>query len=335
MRSIRRQLGAFLARNLPARLFTHPDLFSVYERRGWHITPVHFYQPIPDSRELSDHLWSSPTTMPGVELNEQAQLGLLWTFAQAFREEYEQFPLISDDPLRFHFGQTAFCSVDAECLYCMIRHFKPRKLIEIGSGFTTLLAAEAIRQNEAEGHPCLFTAIDPYPPKFLRGGVPGLMQLLEAKVESVPIRRFTALEENDIVFIDSSHVITLWTKGEPRLTTPATVPLSTWTYVTLRRTGVLWDRARRDSGRLHQAAIRIHRSNRGIQVRDDEDPHVPFDPVTIAPIPPRWSLPSQKDVDQLRHHSVDVEPFFGHPSRGHTHGPRLGRMIEDEGNAER
>jgi hypothetical protein len=45
--------------------------------------------------------------MPGVELNEQAQLGL-WTFAQAFREEYEQFPLISDDPLRFHFGQTSF-----------------------------------------------------------------------------------------------------------------------------------------------------------------------------------------------------------------------------------
>jgi hypothetical protein len=207
MRSIRRRLGDFLARRLPARLFMHPDLFSVYERRGWHITPVHFYQPIPDSRELSDHLWASPTTMPGVELNEQAQLGLLRTFAQAFRGEYEQFPLFSEDPLRFHLGQTAFCSVDAECLYCMIRHFKPRKLIEIGSGVTTLLAAEAIRQNEAEGHPCSFTAIEPYPPKSLRGGVPGLTELLEAKVQSVPIGRFTALEENDIVFIDSSHVI--------------------------------------------------------------------------------------------------------------------------------
>lgn len=207
MRSIRWRLADFLARRLPARLFTHPELFNVYERRGWHVTPVHFYQPIPDSRDLSDRLWSSPTTMPGVDLNEPMQLSLLRTFADGFRHEYEAFPAHSDDPVRFHFGQTAFRSVDAECLYCMIRHFKPRRMIEIGSGVTTLLAAEAIRRNEAEGHPCSFTAIEPYPPTFLRRGVPGLADLLEVKVEDVPLDRFTSLEANDILFIDSSHVI--------------------------------------------------------------------------------------------------------------------------------
>jgi len=80
-------------------------------------------------------------------------------------------------------------------------------MIEIGSGMTTLLAAEAIRRNEAEGQPCSFTAIEPYPPTFLRRGVPGLADLLEVKVEDVPLDRFTSLEANDILFIDSSHVI--------------------------------------------------------------------------------------------------------------------------------
>jgi predicted O-methyltransferase YrrM len=89
----------------------------------------------------------------------------------------------------------------------MIRHFKPRRMIEVGSGMSTLLAAEAIRKNEVEGYSCSFTAIEPYPRQFLRHGVPGLTELLEAKVQSVPIERFCALEANDIVFIDSSHVV--------------------------------------------------------------------------------------------------------------------------------
>jgi predicted O-methyltransferase YrrM len=202
-----KRLGTWLASHLPARLFTAPALFGLYEQRGWHITPVHYYQPIPDSRELSSALWSTNCSMGGVDLNERFQMELLRTFESLFRSEYDCFPPSSDDPLRFHFGQTSFCSVDAEILYCMIRHFKPRRMIEVGSGMSTLLAAEAIRKNETQGYPCSFTAIEPYPREFLRHGVPGLTELLEAKVQSVPIERFCALEANDIVFIDSSHVV--------------------------------------------------------------------------------------------------------------------------------
>jgi Methyltransferase domain len=72
---------------------------------------------------------------------------------------------------------------------------------------STLLAAEAVRRNKLEGHPCAFAAIEPYPREFLRRGVPGLTELLEAKVQSVPVERFYALESNDILFIDSSHVV--------------------------------------------------------------------------------------------------------------------------------
>ena len=206
-RWIGKRLRDWLASHLPAQFFTDPALFSLYERRGWHITPVHYYQPIPDSRDLSDDLWSLCPSMVGVDLNERLQMELLGTFQSAFRGEYDSFPRSSSDPLRFHFNQTFFCSVDAEILYCMIRHFKPRKMIEVGSGMSTLLAAEALRKNEMEGYPCSFTAIEPHPPEFLRRGVPGLTELLKAEVQSVPIERFGCLQQNDILFIDSSHVI--------------------------------------------------------------------------------------------------------------------------------
>lgn len=199
-------LRDWIASYLPAGLFD-PALFTLYERRGWHITPVHFYQPIPDTRELPDNLWSSYSLMSGVDMNERLQMELLDTFQSAFRTEYNYFPGFSSDPLQFHFSQANFPAVDAEILYCMIRHFKPRRMIEIGSGMSTLLASQAIRRNETEGYACSFTAIELYPPDFLRHGVLGLTELLEAKVQSVPIEQFCRLDRNDILFIDSSHVL--------------------------------------------------------------------------------------------------------------------------------
>jgi len=204
---ISRQVKNWLAAHLPAGLFMDPALFSLYERRGWHITPVHFYQPIPDSRELSPELWKSHSHMCGIDMNEQFQIELLKEFHSEFSGEYDHFPDSIDDPLQFHLGQRFFCAVDAEVLYCMIRRFKPRKMIEIGSGMSTLLSAEAIRKNGAEGFDCLLTAIEPYPREFLRSMIPGLKELLEVKVQSVPIERFSELEANDILFIDSSHVV--------------------------------------------------------------------------------------------------------------------------------
>jgi hypothetical protein len=202
-----KRLRDWVGRHLPARLFIDPALYSIYERRGWHVTPVHYYQPIPDSRELEAHEWRSTSCMSGVEMNEERQLELLSIFRSSFETEYNSLPAFSSDPTRFHFNQASFCSVDAEILYCMIRYFKPRQIIEIGSGMSTLLTAEAIRKNETEGSGCSFTAIEPYPRESLRRGVPGITEVIEAKVQTVPIERFFSLEANDILFIDSTHVI--------------------------------------------------------------------------------------------------------------------------------
>ena len=198
-----------IAQCLPRRLFTEPTLFRAYERRGWHITPVGFYQPIPDTRTLPGNIWDAQSAMTGVDLNEVGQLALLEEFRNKFGSEYGLLPASSGDPAQFHFGQKAFGRVDAEVLYSMVRRFKPQRIIEIGSGMSTLLTAQALRRNAHEGFPCAFTAIEPYPSETLRSEIPGLSELVVERVENVPLERFEELGASDILFIDSSHVIRL------------------------------------------------------------------------------------------------------------------------------
>ena len=63
-------------------------LFGVWERFGFHITPNHFYQPIPDSRTLTDELWLKQTQLVGINMREQDQINLLNQFSAKFKNEY-------------------------------------------------------------------------------------------------------------------------------------------------------------------------------------------------------------------------------------------------------
>jgi hypothetical protein len=74
------------------------------------------------------------------------------------------------------------------------------------------LSAAALLKNAAEepGHsPCDFTAIEPHPAPDIRAGFPGLTRLLERRAQDVPLETFGALGENDVLFIDSSHVLAI------------------------------------------------------------------------------------------------------------------------------
>ena len=107
----------------------------------------------------------------------------------------------------YHHTNPAFRGADAGFYYCLIRHLKPRRIIEIGAGFSTLLAAQAVLKNSAEKKPCHLTAVEPYPSVTLREGVPGLAELLETTIQKLPLSRFEALGKNDILFVDSSHIL--------------------------------------------------------------------------------------------------------------------------------
>lgn len=183
--------------------------FYFFEKLGLHVVPNHFYQPIPDTRDLTEAVFARRTEMVGVDLRDQAQCELLETFAAAYKAEYDALPREkSGEPYNFYLNNGTYASVDAEILYSMVRHFKPRRMIEIGSGFSTYLAAQAVLKNEsADGVKCKLTAIEPYPNDVLAAGFPGMSELVREKVQTAPLSLFEALEANDILFIDSSHVL--------------------------------------------------------------------------------------------------------------------------------
>lgn len=200
----------FLVLLRPFSWIVFKRLFSLWERMGFHIILNHYYQPIPDTRTLKDELWVRHSELVGIDLNEQKQMQLLNQLSR-FQDESGSFPKNKTSKLwQYYINNPAFGSLDAEILYCMIRHFKPKLIIEIGSGFSTYLSAQAILKNEEEsGNKTELIAIDPYPNEVLMSGFPGLSKLISSKVEEVDLSVFAKLKENDILFIDSSHVLNI------------------------------------------------------------------------------------------------------------------------------
>src|SRR5262245_2720258 len=138
-----------IAQQLAQGLAFDTKYFSLWQQYGFHITPNHFYQPIPDTSQLESTLWDQPAELIGIDMNEPGQLEFLTNVCLKYKKEYDQFPREpSDKAYTYYFDQMMFRSVDAEVLYCTIRHFKPSRIIEIGSGFSTLIAAAACCENQ-------------------------------------------------------------------------------------------------------------------------------------------------------------------------------------------
>lgn len=201
-----------LARLMPRRLMCDRAHFDIWEEAGYHISRVHFYEPIPDTRELPESLWEEREELPpGIDWREDGQVQLLKKFAEKYGPEFAALPQreTATGSDGYFLRNTAFSTVDAELSYAFIRQHKPRRIMEIGSGYSTRLAARAVLKNAAEGHPCELVACEPYPLDWLVAGFPGLNRLERVKVQDIPLERFAALEENDILFIDSSHVLAI------------------------------------------------------------------------------------------------------------------------------
>jgi hypothetical protein len=194
-----------------SRVFLDPRYFQFWERNGLHILPISYHDPIPDTTSLREELWSKRSELIGLNMHEESQIALLSQFQSAFRKEYESLPRDRTAvDYQYYINNTWFGSVDGEILYCIIRHFKPRKIYEIGSGNSTYLSAQALLSNQLDGHPAAqLIAFEPHPNDVLKAGFPGLSALNKTRIEDVPISEFGKLERNDILFIDSSHILKL------------------------------------------------------------------------------------------------------------------------------
>ena len=173
------------------------------------VPPGHFYSPIPaldyirlNERSIFDDVSQH---IRGVDLHEAEQLGLL----DSFKKYYDELPFSAQKTpnLRYFFEAPNYSYSDAICLYCMMRHAMPRRIIEVGSGYSSCLMLDT---NDLYFNGSITTTfIDPYPELLLSQIVENdrdRMRIIGSRVQDVDFKEFEALQANDILFIDSTHV---------------------------------------------------------------------------------------------------------------------------------
>jgi hypothetical protein len=191
-----------IARNAFKDEETKNRFFEVAELMGVHILPVNYYSPVPNTAELPKSLWQQRFDDSLVfRLDGQAQLALVRRLAK-WSHEMSDTPKTQQSSSEFSWENPAFSAGDAMIYYSMVREFKPKLVLEVGAGYSTLIAIKAALRNEATH----VRAIDPYPPKFLRKGLHGLDRLIVKPVQEVSLSEFQHLSSNDILFIDSTHI---------------------------------------------------------------------------------------------------------------------------------
>lgn len=183
--------------------------FDLFQRLGVHVLQNHFYSPIPDTRILGTRkdLWDNESEMAGVDLNIGGQIDYLKNVLPQYRKELNFPQNKTAIPYEYYRNNREFGFLSAAVLHSMIRHFSPGKIIEVGSGYSTMVSARACLMNETHGKTTKLTSVDPYPNKIIKKGFPGLSEVIPKKAEEVPVDFFLQLENQDILFIDSTHVI--------------------------------------------------------------------------------------------------------------------------------
>jgi hypothetical protein len=186
----------------------HAELVALKKNQGF-APPGHFYSPIPSLDEIRKDdariFGSIPRNISGLELHESEQLRLL----NEFVAYYEEMPFQPKklEGLRFYFENPAYSYSDAILLHCMIRFLKPKRIIEIGSGFSSCMILDT---NELFFRGSIMTTfIDPYPELLISL----VMETDKSRINTIPSRlqdvdlgEFEELQANDVLFVDSTHI---------------------------------------------------------------------------------------------------------------------------------
>lgn len=206
MKKLFRKITGSIHQHKESRRLIHSDGYRFLRA----FPPGHFYSPIPDFGEINERSSSifnkKVKDLPGIDLREPEQLVRI----DSFKSYYNELPWSDEvriETLRYRFDNIYFSYGDAITLYSMMRHFGPKRIIEVGSGFSSaamLDVDELFFDNEIE-----FTFIEPYPDRLralLSDEDLSRVSLLDQPVQQVDLSRFEKLEKGDILFIDSSHV---------------------------------------------------------------------------------------------------------------------------------
>lgn len=185
-------------------------MYKLGTRMGIFILPVHYYSSEPNILELEKtaDIWAKPSSLPGLHVDLDEQITKLGEVSIPFQHEYIGNKIYKT-AIAAQYGP-GFGYIEAEVLHAVIRHYKPSRVVEIGSGRSTYCMVQALKQNEnMDGKSWEVICIEPYASRPLRALAESgkNIHLLSQSVQSASLDLFAHLSVNDLLFVDSSHVV--------------------------------------------------------------------------------------------------------------------------------
>jgi methyltransferase family protein len=202
--------GLFRERSLHrsrAAVSAYRGLRRATSKAGLQVVAKTFYSPIPDLEKLPAGTFERVSQLPGLtwELDGQVRFvhEQLGSAMRAF-----QPPLAADGNRWQYVPAESYSLADATLLYAMLRTLRPRRVVELGSGQSTLVSAQAARDNAADGDLLELEVYDPYP-SVVTEELPGLARLERLAAQDVPMAAFERLSAGDVLFVDTTHTVKL------------------------------------------------------------------------------------------------------------------------------
>jgi predicted O-methyltransferase YrrM len=177
------------------------------QQYGVNVLPITFHSNTPSIQDIHDsYEYADPGSAPYLDENLFDKQFMATFLAQLHRYTSEFHPDIEGDENtceKFFWSNPQFSYSDAMAYYCIIRHFRPRTIVEIGSGFSTLIALEATKRNGYGRIIC----VEPYPRDFLRRNTN--IELVKREAQSLGSSDLNTWlsEDDDFLFIDSTHTV--------------------------------------------------------------------------------------------------------------------------------
>jgi hypothetical protein len=184
--------------------------YDVVPRGRFDLVRRDYYSPVPDFARLPKDVWHRRSHMSGVDLAPLEAMEFLERVLAPFIAEFDVPVHRNGGPGEFFLRNDNFEAVDAELLYGMIRAMRPQRVVELGSGYSTLLINLACRRNGDDGITTVHQAFDPYPREHILGpALPPPSSLEPISATDVPFELFAELRAGDVLFVDTTHVVRL------------------------------------------------------------------------------------------------------------------------------
>jgi len=191
-----------LMRRFLMLLQTHPNLTDKWE---YYIRQFHYYEPFPEFSKIHREQVLKRRYSDGIDWQLNHQLELIKRFS-VYKDEIPKIADQKNPALNFDFFNDLYRELDAAIYYSILRDVKPATVIEIGSGYSTQIAAIALSANQQEGKDGKMICIEPYPQPMLTQMNQDL-EIIPQKLETIELSFFKQLHAGDILFIDSTHTV--------------------------------------------------------------------------------------------------------------------------------